>query len=86
VALVELVVFRGVALVTRSEYFVKGAEPTSESPVYKAKDGKNYFVYKESDPVSTDGVNRWQQGIDAWIEQNHKGEDTYHPPDDLKNQ
>lgn len=73
-------------MATRSEYFVKGAEPTSESPVYKAKDGKNYFVYKESDPVSTDGVNRWQQGIDAWIEQNHKGEDTYHPPDDLKNQ
>ena len=70
---------------TRSEYFVKGTEPTSESPVYKAKDGKNYFVFKESDPVSTDGVNRWQQGIDAWIEQNHKGEDTYHPPDELKN-
>jgi membrane peptidoglycan carboxypeptidase len=73
-------------MATRSEYFVKGTEPTSESPVYKAKDGKNYFVFKESDPVSTDGVNRWQQGIDAWIEQNHKGEDTYHPPDDLKNQ
>ncbi|HSA83895.1 MAG TPA: PBP1A family penicillin-binding protein [Patescibacteria group bacterium] len=69
---------------TRKEYFIKGTEPTSESPVYKAKDGKNYFVFQESDPVSTDGVNRWQQGIDAWIAEKHSGEEQYNPPGELK--
>jgi 1A family penicillin-binding protein len=67
---------------TRSEYFVKGTEPTSESSIYKKRDGKVYFDLKESDPVSTDGVNRWQQGIDAWIEANHKDDPLYHPPGD----
>ncbi len=68
---------------TRSEYFVKGTEPTSESQIYKVKDGKVYFYYREDDPVSTDGVNRWQQGIDAWIEQFHKDDPAYHPPGDI---
>ncbi|HVA96746.1 MAG TPA: transglycosylase domain-containing protein [Candidatus Acidoferrales bacterium] len=65
---------------TRSEYFIKGTEPTTESPVYQNKDGKDYLVFREDDPVSQDGVNRWQQGIDAWIEQNHKDDQMYHPP------
>ena len=69
---------------TRSEFFAKGTEPTSESSVYKAKDGKNYFVFKEEDPVSTDGKNRWQEGITAWTAQYHAGEEAYNPPDDLK--
>jgi penicillin-binding protein 1C len=30
-------------------------------------DEKEYFNFKESDPVSQDGRNRWQEGIDAWI-------------------
>lgn len=68
---------------TRSEYFVKGTEPTSESGIYKKKDDKIYFYLRESDPVSTDGVNRWQQGIDAWIEQNHKDDPLYHPSQDV---
>lgn len=68
---------------TRSEYFVKGTEPTSESPIYKKKDDKVYFWIRETDPVSTDGVNRWQQGIDAWIEQNHKDDSLYHPPSEI---
>lgn len=68
---------------TRSEYFIKGTEPTAESPIYQSKDGKNYLVLRESDPISTDGVNRWQQGIDAWIAQNHNGDDMYHPPDEV---
>lgn len=67
---------------TRSEYFVKGTEPTSESSVYKKKDDKIYYNLRESDPVSTDGVNRWQEGIDKWIEANHKDEELYHPPGD----
>lgn len=69
----------------RSEYFVKGTEPTGESPIYKSKDGQEYFVFKEDDPVSTDGQNRWQKGIDEWIEQFHKDNKMYHPPDELKN-
>lgn len=70
---------------TRSEYFVKGTEPTGESPIYKSKDGQNYLVFHEDDPVSTDGQNRWQKAIEEWIEQNHKDDKMYHPPDELKN-
>ncbi len=70
---------------TRSEYFVKGTEPTSESPIYKKKDDKIYFWIRESDPVSTDGVNRWQEGIDKWIEEFHKDDPLYHPPGEVVN-
>jgi 1A family penicillin-binding protein len=70
---------------TRSEYFVKGTEPTAESTVYKSKDGQEYYVFKEDDPVSKDGQNRWQRGIDEWIEQFHKDDKLYNPPDELKN-
>lgn len=69
---------------TRSEYFVKGTEPTAESGIYKNKDGQDYLVFKEDDPVSKDGKNRWQEGINAWIEQAHKDDKLYHPPDELK--
>jgi len=67
----------------RSEFFINGTQPTSVSPIYQSKDGKNYLVLREDDPVSTDGQNRWQQGIDAWIAQNHGSDDMYHPPDDV---
>ncbi|MCB9813665.1 MAG: transglycosylase domain-containing protein [Pseudomonadales bacterium] len=30
-------------------------------------DEKEFIILREDDPFSTDGVNRWQQGIDAWI-------------------
>src|SRR6185369_14952779 len=70
---------------TRSEYFIKGTEPTTESPIYKAKDGQNYFVFHEDDPVSTDGQNLWQKGIDDWINTEHKDDKMYHPPDELVN-
>jgi 1A family penicillin-binding protein len=73
------------AQATRSEYFVKGTEPTSESQIYKSKDGQEYYVLVEDDPVSNDGKNRWQEGISAWIEQNHKDNKMYHPPDELRN-
>lgn len=68
---------------TRSEYFIKGTEPTAESPIYKNKDGKDYIVLKEEDPVSADGKNRWQEGILAWIEQTYKDDEKYHPPSEL---
>ena len=70
---------------TRSEFFIKGTEPTTISPIYQSKDGKDYWVLTEKDPVSTDGQNRWQAGIDAWIAQYHKDEERYNPPGELKN-
>lgn len=39
---------------------------------------KEFIVLKESDPVSTDGKNRWQEGIDGWINSNQDGR--YKPP------
>lgn len=68
---------------TRSEYFIKGTEPTAESPIYRSKDGKNYLVIREDDPASADGQNRWQKGIDDWINQNHKDDELWHPPGDI---
>lgn len=69
---------------TRSEYFIKGTEPTTISPIYQSKDGKDYWVFTEKDPISADGKNRWQEGIDAWIQKNHKDEEIYNPPSELK--
>lgn len=66
---------------SRAEYFMKGTEPTGNAAIFQ----KDYLVFKENDPVSKDGKNRWQEGIDAWIEQNHKDDSKYHPPDDVKN-
>ena len=72
----------------RSEYFIKGTEPTSSSSVYQrlkisrrqsgklASDDevrvgdyeeKEYIVWTEDDPVSGDGKNRWQEGINTWV-------------------
>lgn len=86
----------------RTEYFIKGTEPTTISPVYKKiklskhqdkklanKDEidhgdfetKDFIIFSENDPVSGDGKNRWQEGIDTWIKQNHSAEDAeYYPP------
>lgn len=39
---------------------------------------KEFVVFEEQDPVSTDGKNRWQEAIEAWV---NKQEDAkYHPP------
>ncbi|MBU3978322.1 PBP1A family penicillin-binding protein [Patescibacteria group bacterium] len=70
---------------TRSEYFIKGTEPTSESSIYRSKDGQNYLVFREDDPVSTDGINHWQKGIDDWLNTEHKDDKMYHPPDEVVN-
>lgn len=71
----------------RTEYFIKGTEPTKVSPIYKklklAKgdnsklasvvdvaignyDEKEFYVFEEKDPASTDGENRFMEGIHAW--------------------
>lgn len=39
---------------------------------------KEFYILKEEDPFSTDGVNRWQQSIDAWIAS--QTDERYKPP------
>ncbi len=89
---------------TRSEYFIKGTEPTDVSPIYQkiklsksdnnklanaveiAKGNyveKEFVVFKEADPVSSDGKNRWQEGIDSWVSQ--QSDPKFHPPTDMSN-
>lgn len=41
-------------------------------------DTKQYVIFIENDPVSSDGKNRWQEGIDAWV--GGQGEPKFHPP------
>lgn len=41
-------------------------------------DLKTYIVIREQDPVSTDGKNRWQEAIDAWV--GGQGDSKFHPP------
>ena len=44
-------------------------------------DTKDYIVFKMNDPISTDGKNRWQDGIDAWIKQTYSADHPeYYPP------
>lgn len=46
-------------------------------------DTKDFIVFKESDPVSTDGKNLWQDGINAWLHTVHSAaESQYYPPTD----
>ncbi|MDD2483204.1 MAG: PBP1A family penicillin-binding protein [Candidatus Shapirobacteria bacterium] len=42
-------------------------------------DSKEFFNFSESDPVSTDGKNRWQEGINTWISQ-QSDNGKYFPP------
>ena len=41
-------------------------------------DEKEFFVFKEEDPVSRDGKNRWQEGVLNWLAT--KKDPRYHPP------
>lgn len=43
-------------------------------------DLKKYVVFTENDPVSSDGKNRWQEGIDLWLVDYRKDDQLYHPP------
>jgi 1A family penicillin-binding protein len=88
----------------RKEYFIKGTEPTSKSPLYKdikiskhdpnklanaveilkgEYDVKPYIVFVEQDPVSGDGKNRWQDGINAWVA--GQTDSRFHPPTETYN-
>lgn len=66
----------------RSEYFIKGTEPMRDCLVEKILDGREYYVFVEFDQVSTDGKNRWQDGIDAWAQ--GQGDEKYRVPKELK--
>lgn len=53
----------------------------SDSEVAKNEyDVRKFIVFSENDYVSTDGKNRWQEGIDKWINENYKDDSLYHPP------
>jgi len=39
---------------------------------------KEFFVFKEEDPISKDGKNRWQEAILSWM--NSETDPRYHPP------
>jgi penicillin-binding protein 1C len=41
-------------------------------------DERDFIVFTESDPISTDGKNRWQEAIDLWIKD--QGDSKFHPP------
>ena len=43
-----------------------------------AYDEKEFIVFSETDLVSTDGKNRWQEGIDEWLKT--QSDPKYHPP------
>lgn len=43
-------------------------------------DLKDFIVFLEADPISTDGKNRWQEAIDAWVNEAHKDDSLYRPP------
>jgi membrane peptidoglycan carboxypeptidase len=89
---------------TRTEYFMKGTEPTTKGIIYKQVkiskaqgnklaneeeikrgdyDVKEYIVFEEQDPVSTDGKNRWQEAINTWLNEAHKDDSLYRPPTEV---
>lgn len=43
-------------------------------------DEKSYVVFVEQDPASSDGKNRWQDGINAWVDT--QSDPLLHPPKD----
>ncbi|MFO0703541.1 MAG: transglycosylase domain-containing protein [Patescibacteria group bacterium] len=47
-------------------------------------DEKDFYVFTENDPVSTDGRNRWQEGIDNWAKD--QGDDKYKVPKETSDQ
>jgi hypothetical protein len=43
-------------------------------------DSKEFVILKEKDPLSSDGINRWQDGINAWIASQSATTNLYRPP------
>ena len=58
-----------------------GNKIASQSEIDKNEyDIKKFIVFHEDDPTAGGGKNRWQEGIDQWINENHKDDPLYHPP------
>lgn len=60
---------------------------SSDSEVAKGEyDTKKFIVFSENDPVSGDGKNRWQEGIDAWLRETYSADHKeYYPPTEKSN-
>jgi hypothetical protein len=59
----------------------KGAEDKLAPPALVAKgdyEEKEFFIFKEDDPLFGNKDNRWQKGIDEWIAT--QGDSRYRPP------
>lgn len=41
---------------------------------------RKFISFTEKDSISTDGKNRWQEGINEWINEQYKDDPLYHPP------
>ena len=41
---------------------------------------RKFIVFREDDPTSGDGKNRWQEEIDLWVNETYKDDPLYHPP------
>lgn len=46
---------------------------------------KEFIVFEEKDPVSQDGINRWQEGINNYLDSTepYKSDPIYHPPSEI---
>ena len=69
----------------KQEFFAQGTEPTGPDPIHKyIKDCNGnqaeYYVFQEKDQFEKDGQNKWQLGINDWL--NTQADQKYHPPAD----
>jgi membrane carboxypeptidase/penicillin-binding protein len=57
-----------------------GNKISSQSEIDKNEfDVRKFIVFREDDPTSGDGKNRWQEGIDLWVNETYKDDSLYHP-------
>lgn len=61
--------------VSKNQSGKKANDKEVDSGQYEEKD---FFVFTENDPVSTDGRNRWQEGINNWAKE--QGDDKFKAP------
>jgi len=58
-----------------------GNKLASDSEMSKGEyDIRDFIVFTENDPISGDGKNRWQEGINEWANEYYKDDPLYHPP------
>lgn len=58
-----------------------GNKIASSSEIDKNEyDTRKFIVFREDDPTAGGGKNRWQEGIDSWVNENHKDDPLYRPP------